>query len=87
MVARRRSPYATGEMVEAMAEAAYVANSSAIPYESPRYRASADIDGNGRIEGRNELYPLFLSAARDVSQPVFFFGPPRLVRLGAEVIF
>ena len=90
VVAVRRdtgSPYATDQMVEAMAEAAYVANPSSIPYESPRYRSAADIDGNGRIEGRNELYPLFLSAARDVSQPVFFFGPPRLVRLGAEVIF
>jgi hypothetical protein len=90
IVAVRRdtgSPFATEEMLEQMAEEAYAANPSAIPYESPRYRPAADIDGNGRIEGRNELYPLFLSAARDVSQPVFFYGAPRLVRLGAEVIF
>jgi hypothetical protein len=90
VVAVRRdtgSPNATNEIVEQMAEEAYLANSSPIPYESPRYRPSADADGNGRIEGRNELYPLFLSAARDMTQPVFFYGPPRLVRLGAEVIF
>jgi hypothetical protein len=70
-----------------MAEAAYEANPNAIPYESPRYRPSADLDGNGVISGRNELLPLFTDAARDVTQPVFYYGETRLVRLGVEVIF
>ena len=90
IVAVRRdtgSPFATTEIIEAMAEEAYAANPYAIPFESPRYRPAADLDGNGRIEGRGELLPLYVSAARDVSQPVFFYGPPRLVRLGVEVIF
>jgi hypothetical protein len=90
IVAVRRdtgSPFATNEIIEAMAEEAYAANPYAIPYESPRYRPAADLDGNGRIEGRGELFPLYVSAARDVSQPVFFYGPPRLVRFGVEVLF
>jgi outer membrane receptor protein involved in Fe transport len=90
IVAVRRdtgSPFATNEIIETMAEEAYAANPYAIPFESPRYRPAADLDGNGRIEGRGELFPLYVSAARDVSQPVFFYGPPRLVRLGVEVIF
>jgi hypothetical protein len=81
------SPEATAEIIDAMAEAAYAANPYAIPYESPRYRPSADLDGNGVIAGRNELMPLFTAAARDVTQPVFYYGETRLVRLGVEVIF
>jgi hypothetical protein len=29
--------------------------------------------------------PLYLSAARDYSQPLFAYGPPRLIRLGFEL--
>jgi hypothetical protein len=69
------------------ADVAYAAHSEDIPYESPRYRARADLDGNGLISGPDELMPLFRSAARDYYQPIFNFGPPRVVRIGVEVIF
>jgi hypothetical protein len=71
----------------AMADSAYAAHPEAIPYESPRYRAWADLNGDGLIAGSNELMPLYLAAARDFAQPVFFFGPPRLLRLGMEFDF
>jgi Carboxypeptidase regulatory-like domain len=73
--------------IEAMAEDAYQAHPEDIPYESSSYRASADLDGNGYIEGREELLPLYLAAARDYTQPLFAYGPPRLLRLGFEVLF
>lgn len=73
--------------VEAAAVAAYQAHPEAIPYESRRYRAWADQDGNGLIEGQAELMPLFRSAARDFFQPLFSYGPPRLARLGVEIVF
>jgi hypothetical protein len=75
------------DSIQAMAEAAYQAHPDEIPYESARYRASADTDGNGYIEGRGELFPLYLAAARDFTQPLFAYGPPRLVRLGLEFLF
>ena len=71
----------------ALAEHAYQSHPEAIPYESPRYRPAADLDHNGLIEGRNELYPLYLGAARDFTQPLFSYGPPRLFRLGLELLF
>ena len=73
--------------IAALAENAYAQHPEAIPYESPRYRAAADIDGNGLIEGRGELFPLFLAAARDFTQPLFAYGPPRMFRLGIELLF
>ena len=73
--------------IAALAERAFQAHPEAIPYESPRYRAAGDLDGNGLIEGRTELYPLFLAAARDYAQPLFSFGPPRMFRLGVELLF
>ncbi|HET8713121.1 MAG TPA: TonB-dependent receptor [Gemmatimonadales bacterium] len=86
---RRESgmPNLTTGAIDSLAERAYAAHPEAIPYESPRYRAFADLDGNGLIEGRNELFPLFLSAARDYTQPLFSYGPPRLFRLGVELVF
>jgi hypothetical protein len=39
------------------------------------------------IQGREELYPLYLSAAEDFYQPLFAYGSPRLLRLGVEVGF
>jgi hypothetical protein len=73
--------------IAALAERAYQAHPEAVPYESPRYRSYADLDGNGLIEDRDELYPLFLSAARDYAQPLFSYGPPRMFRLGVELLF
>ncbi|MGH7509158.1 MAG: TonB-dependent receptor [Gemmatimonadales bacterium] len=73
--------------LQALAEAAYQAHPEEIPYESARYRAFADTDGNGYVEGRQELFPLYLAAARDFTQPLFAYGPPRLVRLGMEFLF
>ncbi|HSE26671.1 MAG TPA: TonB-dependent receptor [Gemmatimonadales bacterium] len=69
------------------AELAYQENPGPIPYESARYRPWADGNGDGVIQGRDELYPLYLSAARDFYQPLFAYGPPRLLRLGVEVGF
>ena len=80
-------PTLTSTGLEAAAEAAYQANPNPIPYESPRYRRSADLDGNGYIEGPNELLPLYRQAAADFNQPIFYYGPPRLVRLGVQLTF
>jgi hypothetical protein len=73
--------------VMALAEEAYQAHPEEIPYESPFYRASADSNGDGYIAGREELFPMYLAAARDFTQPLFAYGPPRLVRLGLEFLF
>jgi len=73
--------------INRLAQAAYGAHPEAIPYESPRYRRWADSDGNGLIEGAGELVPLYLAAARDFTQPYFQYGPPRLIRLGMELVF
>jgi len=80
-------PGPTSSAVTAAAEEAYAAHPEEIPYESPYYRASADTNGDGYIAGREELFPLFLSAARDFTQPLFAYGPPRQVRLGMEFLF
>jgi outer membrane receptor protein involved in Fe transport len=90
VVAVRRDsgePFATDGQIAAMAESAYLANPHAIPYESPRYRAWADANGDGLVSGRTELLPLFERAARDIAQPLFSYGSPRLLRFGVEVLF
>ena len=90
IVAVRRDtgqPGPTEPGVQAMAEAAYQAHSEEIPYESARYRAFADLNGDGYIAGRDELFPLYLAAARDFTQPLFAYGSPRLMRLGVELLF
>jgi hypothetical protein len=79
------TPGPTPAVVQALADQAYQAHPEAIPYESPRYRPFADLDNNGLIEGPAELMPLYLAAARDYSQPLFAFGPPRVIRLGLEI--
>jgi hypothetical protein len=73
--------------VMTLAENAYAAHPEEIPYESAHYRADADTNGDGYIAGRDELFPLYLAAARDFTQPLFAYGPPRLVRLGVEFLF
>lgn len=80
-------PQQTDAGIESMAQAAYQANPNPIPYESRRYRAWADLDGNGLIEGAAELLPLYRRAAEDFSQPIFYYGAPRLVRLGVQLTF
>jgi outer membrane receptor protein involved in Fe transport len=90
IVAVRRDtgqPGLTTAGVDSLAEAAYQANPGEIPFESARYRAYADLDGNGYVAGREELFPLYVAAARDFAQPLFAYGPPRLVRLGLEFLF
>ena len=90
VVAVRRdsgTPLATNDVIEQMAEDAYAAHPEPIPFESTRYRPNADLDHDGTLTGRAELFPLFLAAARDFSQPLFAYGPPRLVRLGLEFLF
>jgi outer membrane receptor protein involved in Fe transport len=73
--------------ISRMAEQAYQDNPDPIPFESARYRAEADLDGDGFVAGREELFPMYLAAAIDYSQPIFAYGPPRLVRLGVELLF
>lgn len=73
--------------IQAEALAAYNAHPEPIPYESPRYRAFADLNANGVIEGKTELLPLYVRAARDYNTPVFQYGSPRLWRLGFEIAF
>jgi TonB-dependent receptor-like protein/carboxypeptidase family protein len=80
-------PGVTSSTLQSIAQGAYDAHPEPIPYESPRYRAWADLDGNGLIEGPGELMPLYLAAARDFAQPLFSYGTPRLVRLGIELTF
>ena len=72
--------------IDTAAAVAIRAHPEAIPFESPRYRAWADTNGDGFVAGA-ELLPLFRAAARDFYQPLFAYGSPRLVRLGIEVIF
>jgi Carboxypeptidase regulatory-like domain len=81
------TPFASDTVINTMARAAYNANASAIPYESPRYRRYADKNGDGVIAGFDELFPLYQAAARDYVQPLFYYGPPRTVRFGIEWVF
>ena len=85
--ARVGNPDDSESYLATIAEAAYQANPPSIPFESARYRRYADANGDGRIAGREELYPLYLSAARDFSQPLFVYGPPRQIRFGMEFTF
>ncbi len=90
VVAVRRdtgSPQAGAVQVLQLAQAAYAAHPEAIPYESPRYRRWADLNDDGLISGMNELLPLYERAAQDFLQPLFAYGPPRLVRLGVSFDF
>jgi hypothetical protein len=90
VVAVRRDtgePQPTGEAIELMAEEAFEANPDPIPFESQRYRAAADLDGDGFVAGREELFPMYLEAATDYARPIFAYGPPRLARLGVELLF
>lgn len=90
VVAVRRDtgvPGAGDPQIEALAQAAYAERPEPIPYESPAYRLDADLDRNGLVEGTEELLPMFRRAARDYLQPLFAYGPPRLLRLGVQVGF
>jgi hypothetical protein len=80
-------PNMTEAQIQQMASDAYLAHPEPIPYESPRYRSYADLNANGLIEGPGELMPLYLSAARDYAQPLYSYGPPRLFRIGVELLF
>jgi hypothetical protein len=79
------SPAAGDLQIERIAEAAWSEHPDPIPYESPAYRAEADINGDGLVAGRDELRPMFERAARDFLQPLFAYGPPRLIRLGTRI--
>ena len=81
------SPAPDEPAVEELAEEAYQQRSEPIPFESIRYRSYADLNGDGFVAGREELYPMYLAAARDYLQPLFAYGPPRLMRLGVELLF
>ena len=49
--------------------------------------AGGSNNSDGYVAGAGELMPLYLAAARDFGQPLFAYGPPRLVRLGVEFAF
>jgi len=89
VVAVRRdtgSPAAGDLQIQQMADTAFAERPFPIPYESPAYRPDPDADGNGLIEGP-ELLGLYRRAARDYLQPLFAYGPPRLVRFGVRIGF
>jgi TonB-dependent receptor-like protein/carboxypeptidase family protein len=75
------------QALQQAANQAYAAHPEPIPYESPRYRAGADLNNDGMVAGSAELLPMYLAAARDFNQPLFAYGAPRLVRLGVEFVF
>jgi hypothetical protein len=81
------TPLPDNSTLTTMASRAYTANPNPIPYESPRYRAWADLNGDKVISGQSELMPLYLRAAADFTWPLFVYGPPRLVRFGMELLF
>ncbi len=81
------TPTPADSTITLLATAAYNANPNPIPYESPRYRRAADLNGDGLISGQTELMPLYMSAARDYTWPLFVYGPPRLIRFGMELLF
>ncbi len=90
VIAVRRSsgqPEPTDVEIAALAAEAFRVNPNPIPFESPRYRAWADVNGDGLIAGNDELGRLYERAARDVTQPIFAYGVPRLLRFGAEIAF
>jgi hypothetical protein len=45
------------------------------------------LNQDGLVSGPDELLPLYRSAAKDYFWPVFYYGPPRLMRFGIEVFF
>ena len=81
------TPFASAATIDSAVQSAYAANPQPIPYESPRYRASADLNHDGLVAGPEELIPLYRNAAQDYFWPVFFYGPPRAMRFGVEVFF
>lgn len=81
------SPQPGSAQIQALADSAFAAHPEPIPHESRRYRRWADLDSNGFVEGPAELRPLYLAAAQDYTQPLFSYGAPRLIRLGAELVF
>ena len=81
------TPYASPATIDSAVQSAYAANPQPIPYESPRYRASADLNHDGVVAGPEELLPLYQAAARDYFWPVFYYAPPRAMRFGIEVFF
>ncbi len=90
IVAVRRDvgqPQPDEQTLNFLAETAYQAHPEPITFESLRYRRAADLDGNGVVEGREELFPMYLAATRDFTTPIFAYGAPRLVRLGLEFLF
>ncbi|HUK22534.1 MAG TPA: TonB-dependent receptor [Gemmatimonadales bacterium] len=80
-------PTASNATLQSMAQSAYAAHPEPIPYESSRYRAWADLNHDGYVAGPTELMPLYLAAARDYTAPLLYYGPPRLLRLGMELVF
>ena len=45
------------------------------------------LNHDGYLEGHDELFPLYRAAEADFAEPLFTYGPPRLARLGVELLF
>lgn len=80
-------PGISAASTDSLAAAGYQANPTPIPYESPYYKASEDLNQNGQIDGLSELLPLYHAAAADFGAPLTAFAAPREVRLGVELLF
>ena len=72
---------------QALAAAGYAADPNPIPYESPYYHSSEDLNHNNMIDGAAELMPLYQAAALDFGAPLAAYGPARQIRLGLELSF
>ena len=58
------NPFASEATIDRLANDAYNANPDPIPYESPRYRRTADLDNNGMVAGRADCSRLPGGVAR-----------------------
>ena len=41
----------------------------------------------GSWRGARSCFRMYVAAASDYAQPIFAYGPPRLARLGVELLF
>ncbi|MBA3495576.1 MAG: TonB-dependent receptor [Gemmatimonadales bacterium] len=90
VVAVRRDtgqPEADDAAILRLAESAYASHPETIPYESARYRQSADLDGDGYLSGREELFPLYVAAARDFTSRCSRTAPPGWFAWGSSCCF
>lgn len=86
VLALRRDTGTVAPPAAQVLELARAGPGGAIPRESSRYSALADLDGNGRITDL-EYRTVRLAAALDRMDPSLFYDEPLQLRLGVEVGF